>query len=86
MTGLHAEFQCPDEGIVAAANVLQVDNERVDIFEHLGPGFARVPVEAVHREAARRVAEPFPFHHVVLGLSEDPVLRTEERGEAEFFR
>src|SRR3990172_3081518 len=85
MAGLHAEFHCPDEGIVAAANVLQVDDERVDIREHFGPGLASVPIKAVDRQAACSVAKAFPLPHVVLGLSEDAVLRAEERCEAEFF-
>ena len=84
--GLHAEIQRPDEGVVAAAHVLQVDHERINIGEHLGPGFARLSVKAVHRQARTGVAETFPLDHVVLRLTEDAVLGSEERGELELPR
>ena len=38
-------------------------------------------VEAVDRDAQTRMRIALPFHHVVLRLSEKPVLRTEERRE-----
>ena len=81
MAGLHAEFQRPDEGVVAAAHVLQVDHERIDIGEHLRPGFSRFSVQAVNRQARTMVAKTLPLDHVVLRLTEDAVLGAEERGE-----
>jgi hypothetical protein len=79
---LEAVAQRRDEGVDAAADVLEVDQERIDVGEHRGGRPARVGVERVHGDAERRVAPVRRLDHVVLLLAEDAVLRREERREA----
>jgi hypothetical protein len=39
-------------------------------------------VKTVNGNAKPRMLVAFPFHHIVLGLPEESVLRTEKRGKA----
>ena len=49
--------------------------------KHLRGRFARLSVEAIDRNAQFGINRSFPFDHIVLGMSQDAVLRTEQRRE-----
>ncbi len=50
--------------------------------KHFRRRLARLSVEAIDRNAQFRIERAFPFDHVVLGVSQDAVLRPEKRGES----
>ncbi len=75
--GLEHVAQRGDEGVDAAAEILQVDQQHVEAVHHdIGrpPHFA---VEAEHRDAVRRIEVVGRFHHVVLFVAAQAVLRAE---------
>src|SRR5262245_25546811 len=70
-----------DEGVVARAHVLQVEDEGVQPVEHLRRRHASLAIEAVDREPAGGV--PGRLHlHEVLGVAVEAVLRAEQRRQA----
>src|SRR5262249_29139005 len=77
----HAEIECPNESVITRADVLKIDNKRVEIGEHLRRGLTVVAVQAVNRNVQPRMLVSSPFDHVVLGLTEESMLRTEKRAE-----
>jgi hypothetical protein len=72
-----------DEGVDAATEILQVDEQRIAVREHRIGGSAHLAVEAEHRDAERGVAEVRRLDHVVLLVAAQPVLRPESRGDGE---
>ena len=73
--GLHRVGHRPDVGVVARADVLDVEDERVESLEHLCLRPAGGPVEAVHRDPSLPVGD---LDQVLLHGVE-AVLRGEER-------
>ena len=70
-----------DEGVDAAAQVLQVDEQDVEGLHRCVGGFAHFAVEAEHRYAQDRVVEVRALDHVVLLVAAQPVLRAEGGGQ-----
>src|SRR5687768_8503953 len=69
-------------GVDARADILQVDDERVDIAQHLGGRLAGVAVQRIERDALPRAGFELGVRrldHVVLHVRPKSVLRTEER-------
>ena len=71
-----------DEGVVAGAHVLHVEQHRVQAVQHRGSGDARAAVEAEDGQARGGVAA-VPDFHEVLGIRPDPVLGAEEAHQPE---
>ena len=78
--GLHRVQHRVDERVVARADVLHVEDERVDAGQHLRRRHARLAVEAVHGQAGRAVARVADLDQV-LRVGGDPVLGAEERAQ-----
>ena len=76
LTGAHAEIHRPDKSIVARPDVLEIYEQNVDLFQHVRSRLAMFAVQTVNRNAQTGMLVTFPFHHVVLRLAEEPVLRT----------
>ncbi len=74
-----------DERIDAAADVLQVHQQHVDILEHGRRGPAHLAVEAEYGNAEAQVAELAGLDHIVLLVATQAVLRAESGGEAHAF-
>ncbi|ENO77337.1 sulfate transporter [Thauera sp. 63] len=66
-----------DEGVDAAAQVLQVDQQHVEAVHHRRGGATDLAVQAEHRDAQQRVGVVGGLHHVVLLVAAQPVLRAE---------
>jgi hypothetical protein len=76
----HVE-QRRDEGVDAAAEVLQVDQDRVERAHRLAGRAAHLAVEAEHRDAVDRIGEVVGLDHIVLLVAAQPMLRAEGGGE-----
>ena len=76
----HGEGHRPVVGVVARADVLQVDDEHVESAEHRDGRFASLAVEAPHRQSGRRVARA-GHQRVILRGAPQSVLRRQERRE-----
>src|SRR5438477_11855436 len=90
LTRPHAKIKSPNEGVVARADILKIDDETFDIIEHFGRWFAVFTVQTVNRNSQARMLVTFPLDHVVLSLAQESVLWTEESAElkqlaAQFF-
>ena len=72
-----------DEGVDAAAEILQVDEQDVEAVHHRGGRPAHFAVQAEDRNAVLRVAEVRRFDHVVLLVAAQAVLRAEGGGQFE---
>ena len=79
--GLQAVRHRVDVGVDADADVLQVDDEHVEVGQHLRRRLARLAVERIHRHAAHLVVRVPRLDHVVLHIRAEPVLRAEDRGQ-----
>src|SRR5437588_8638361 len=82
-TGAHAEVERPDERVVARADVLKINKQNIDVFQHFCCRFAMFAVKAVNRNAEARMLMALPFDHIVLRLAKKPMLRTKKRGDLE---
>ena len=79
--GFHAVGQGVDERVDPGAGILEVDQQGVDVGEHLRAGNPGTPVQAQYREAERRIDQVGGLDHVVLFFREKPVLRGKERAQ-----
>ena len=82
---LHHVSHRVDEGVIAAPDVLQVAEDRVEPLELLGPRPERVrvrPVQARHGQPGLGVGSARDRLHV-LSLAPQPVLRPEQSDQAE---
>ena len=66
-------------GVDARADVLQVDDEKVEARQHRGGRLTRLAIERVDRDVEDRVADMVGLDHVVLDVRAEPVLRSEHR-------
>ena len=82
LAGVHTQIHRPNECVIACADILKIEQEKIDIFQHFGGWLAMFSVETIDRDAEPRVFVAFPFRHVVLCLPTKTVLRTEECSEA----
>jgi len=72
-----------EEGVDAAAQILQVDQQHVEAVHHRRGRASDFPVQAEHRDVVHRVGEVGRFDHVVLLVPAQPVLRAERRNQLE---
>jgi hypothetical protein len=79
--GAEAVGEGPDEGVDAAADIHDIEDEEVNVLEHGVGGFADFTVETVDRDLGAGVAVALPFDHVVLGVAPDAVLGAEGGGD-----
>src|SRR5437868_11754351 len=77
--GAHCQIHRPNKSVVARADILQVNQEEIEILQHLARRLAIFAVQTVNRYPKSRMFVTSPFNHVVLGLAAIAVLRTEER-------
>jgi hypothetical protein len=63
------------------ADILQIDHEHVEAFQHLCRGLARLTVKRVQRDAPPVVAAVFRLDHVLLDVGAESVLGAENRRE-----
>jgi hypothetical protein len=70
-----------DEGVDPAAEVLQVDQDRVERAERLAGRTPHLAVQAEHRDLVDWVCEVVGLDHIVLLVPAKPVLWTEGSGE-----
>ena len=70
-----------DEGVDAAAEVLEVHEDDVEGPHRLARGSPHLAVKAEHRHAVDRIGEIGCLHHVVLLVAAHAVLRAEGGGE-----
>jgi hypothetical protein len=81
--GLEHVKQRGDEGVDAAAEVLQVDEQDVERSHRLAGRPADLAVQAEDRNAERRVGIVRRLDHIVLLVAAQPVLGPEGRREPE---
>ena len=72
-----------DEGVDAATDVLQIDEEDVEGVHHRRRRPAHLAVQAEDRDPVHGVDEVGRLHHVVLLVAPEPVLGTEGRRQAD---
>ena len=82
--GFHRVRHRPDVGVVARADVLDVEDDRVETVEHLFRGNAGRPVETPDGKARDRVGVVLDFDEILRGRPQ-PVLGTEQTGELNLF-
>ena len=70
-----------DEGVDAAAEILQVDQHHVERVHRLPGRPPHLAVEAEHRDAVDRIGEIGRFDHIVLLVAAQAVLRPEGGGD-----
>jgi hypothetical protein len=73
-----------NEGVHAAADVLQIDQQHVERFHHPLARAAHLPVQAVDRDAVCGVGEVGRLDHVVLLVAAQAVLRPERGAQPDF--
>ena len=66
-----------DEGVDAAAEVLQIEQKHIGSGHHLPAGAAQLSVKAEDRDVVGRIERVWRFDHVVLLVALQPVLRAE---------
>jgi len=76
--GAHAVGHRVDVGVDARADVLQVDDQRVQAPQHLGRRFPRVAVQRVDGDALRWVVGVRCLDHIVLHVRPESMLRAED--------
>src|SRR6266568_19594 len=81
LAGAHCEIHRPNKGVVAHADVLQINQQEIKIPQHLARRLAMFAVQTINRYPKSRMFVTSPFNHVVLGLAAIAVLRTEERAQ-----
>ncbi len=81
--GAHAEIHRPDESVKARANVLKIDEQNIDTLQHFFRWLAIFTVKTVNGNVEPRMLVTFPFNHVVLRLTDEPMLRPEECAKLE---
>ena len=65
-------------GVESGANILNIEDQRVDALEHFIGWTARIAVQAVNRQASRGILRG---DHVFVGAAGEPVLGAEQRDE-----
>src|SRR5206468_3084069 len=80
--GAHAQIERPNKSVVTRPDVLEIDKQNIERFEHFRCRLAMFAVKAVNRYAQTGMLVTLPFDHVILRLAEKSVLRAKEGGEA----
>src|SRR5439155_8384229 len=81
LAGAHRQIHRPNKGVVARADVLQINQQEIEILQHLARRLAMFAVQTVNRYSKLWMFVTSPFNHVVLGFAAIAVLRTEERAQ-----
>jgi hypothetical protein len=81
LCGAHAVGHRVGEGIDAAAYTLEIDNDHVNVAQHLFGRFARFAVQRINRNVRVSIDGVGRLDHVVLNVAANSVLRSEERSE-----
>src|SRR5215475_10719290 len=76
--GLHRQGHCVNEGVDARAHVLKIEDQCIYVAQHLLSRLTKLAVKRMRHNARARIAEAFPFNHVVLRLAANSVLRSEK--------
>jgi hypothetical protein len=79
LASAHAEIHCPDKGVATRPDVLQINEQDIEVFQHVRSRLAMFAVQTMNRNVKTRMLITSPFYHVVLRLAEKPMLRAEER-------
>src|SRR5205814_1196623 len=79
--GAHTEIHRPDECIIARPDILEINEQDIEIFQHFCDWLAVFAVQTVNGNVKTRMLVTFPFHHVILRLAEKPMLRAKKRCE-----
>ena len=74
----HVE-QGGDEGVDPAADILEIDQDHIECAHALAGRAADLAIEAEHRDVGGRIGIIRRFHHIVLEIAANPVLRAEHR-------
>ena len=82
LTCAHAEVERPNKSVVARPNVLEIDKQNIERFEHFRCWLAVFAVKTVNWNVQTGMLVTLPFHHVVLRLTKKSVLRTKQDGES----
>jgi hypothetical protein len=80
--GLEHVAERRDEGVDAAAAVLEVDEQHVERVHHRVGRAPHLAVQAEHRNPVRRILVVRGLDHVVLLVAAQAVLRSERGGRA----
>src|SRR5262249_31292437 len=75
---LHCKSHRIDKGVNPRPHILQVENQNVDIAEHLFGRFPHLAIKRPGHYAREWIAKAFPFNHVVLSFTANAMLRAKE--------
>lgn len=75
---LHGQRHGPYEGVNANTDVLQIEDQCVQPFEHFGRGLTDFGVQRMNGQAGDRIRVVLGLDHVVLFLASCPVLGAEQ--------
>ena len=81
--GPHAVCQRINKGIDAAAHALQVDNDYVNVTQHLLSRLARLTIKRIDRQSSLSIGRVRCLNHVVLNIAANSMLRAEQRGQVD---
>jgi hypothetical protein len=79
----HAVRHRVSESVDATAHALQVNNDDIDVLQHLVGGLARLAIERVDGKSRATIARVTGLDHVVLHVTTYAVLRTEQSGQVD---
>ena len=77
----HAQIHRPDKRVIACADVLEINEQSIEIFQHFCGRLPVFAIQTVNGNVKARVLVAFPFHHVVLRLAKKPMLGAKKRSE-----
>ena len=77
-----AEVERPNESVITRSDILKVDQQNIERFEHFRCRLAMFAVKAINRNVQTRIFVTFPFDHVILRLTEKSVLWSKERSDS----
>ena len=79
--GFEHVAQCRDEGIDAAAHILQIHHDHIAVLKHRVGRPAYFAVQTEHRNTQSRIEKISRLNHVVLLVAAQTMLRAESRGK-----
>src|SRR5204862_8044364 len=71
----HTEIHRPDERVIARPDILEINEQDIEIIQHLCDWLAVFAVQTVNGNMKTRMLITSPLHHVILRLDEKPMLR-----------
>ena len=82
LANTHGEIQRPNKSVITRSNILKVDQQNIQAFQHFCRRFAMIAVKTVDRDVQARMLVTLPLQHVVLRLAEKSMLWAKKGGEA----